>query len=231
MKVSRRGFTLIELLVVIAIIAILAAILFPVFAKAREKARQASCQNNIRQVMLGILQYCQDYDETGPTSGSQKRTNADGSFGTCGGAKCLWVTYWPDSAGYRLNYQDVGEQIYPYVKSKQVFYCPNYQDVSKFPGISYWANLTQKNQVATWITSENKYPPAETGVIFDTINAETVGKVTGAQCASCSSTTNNALPKPPHMGGGNVAFLDGHVKYLPWVAALKVNSNTWIWDW
>jgi len=59
----RRGFTLIELLVVIAIIAILAAILFPVFARAREKARQSSCLSNIKQMTLGSLMYCQDYDE------------------------------------------------------------------------------------------------------------------------------------------------------------------------
>jgi len=65
--VKRRGFTLIELLVVIAIIAILAAILFPVFAQAREKARTASCVNNQKQISLAILQYSQDYDETFPS--------------------------------------------------------------------------------------------------------------------------------------------------------------------
>src|ERR671914_167689 len=60
---SAKGFTLIELLVVIAIIAILAAILFPVFARARENARRASCQSNLKQLGLGIMQYSQDYDE------------------------------------------------------------------------------------------------------------------------------------------------------------------------
>ena len=63
---SRRAFTLIELLVVIAIIAVLAAILFPVFAQAREKARQTACLSNMRQMTLGVMMYAQDYDETLP---------------------------------------------------------------------------------------------------------------------------------------------------------------------
>ncbi|HQK93807.1 MAG TPA: prepilin-type N-terminal cleavage/methylation domain-containing protein, partial [Armatimonadota bacterium] len=65
---KRHGFTLIELLVVIAIIAILAAILFPVFAKAREKARQASCNSNMKQIALAVDMYCADYDQTYPMS-------------------------------------------------------------------------------------------------------------------------------------------------------------------
>src|SRR5207302_5942836 len=65
---SRTAFTLIELLVVIAIIAILAAILFPVFAQAREKARQANCLSNFKQIGLGVMMYVQDWDETYPTS-------------------------------------------------------------------------------------------------------------------------------------------------------------------
>jgi prepilin-type N-terminal cleavage/methylation domain-containing protein len=66
MMTRQQGFTLIELLVVIAIIAILAAILFPVFARAREKARQTSCLNNVKQLTLAIMMYAQDYDETYP---------------------------------------------------------------------------------------------------------------------------------------------------------------------
>src|SRR5438067_179265 len=65
-RTARRGFTLIELLVVIAIIAILAAILFPVFAQAREKARQAGCTSNLKQISLATMMYLQDYDETYP---------------------------------------------------------------------------------------------------------------------------------------------------------------------
>jgi len=90
----KKGFTLIELLVVIAIIAILAAILFPVFAKAREKARQISCVSNVKQLALGMLQYNEDYDESMPTTNT------------------IWGGGW---AG----------EIFPYVKSKGVYACPD----------------------------------------------------------------------------------------------------------
>jgi prepilin-type N-terminal cleavage/methylation domain-containing protein len=90
------GFTLIELLVVIAIIAILAAILFPVFAKVREKARQTACLSNEKQIGLAYMQYVQDYDETFEFSQT---------FGVAG-------------AGW-------AGRVYPYVKSKQVYICPD----------------------------------------------------------------------------------------------------------
>src|SRR5471032_329947 len=75
-KTVKRGFTLIELLVVIAIIAILAAILFPVFARARENARRASCQSNLKQLTLGILQYTQDYDGCYPEKDANAQLRA-----------------------------------------------------------------------------------------------------------------------------------------------------------
>lgn len=104
---SLKGFTLIELLVVIAIIAILAAILFPVFGRARENARRSSCQSNLKQIGLGMLQYAQDYDEQfastqyGPT-GNNEHWYSDNSN----------IYKWMDA-------------IYPYVKSEQIFDCPS----------------------------------------------------------------------------------------------------------
>ena len=95
----KKGFTLIELLVVIAIIALLAAILFPVFARARENARKSSCANNLKQIGLGVLQYVQDYDETLPPP--------------CIGSPC-------DS-----GQGSWAQRIYPYVKSAQLYACPS----------------------------------------------------------------------------------------------------------
>ena len=104
-NIAKRGFTLIELLVVIAIIAILAAILFPVFARARENARRASCQSNLKQIGLGMVQYSQDYDEVlvAYGYGSTPYTTADPANG---------IYHWMDA-------------INPYVKSEQIFDCPS----------------------------------------------------------------------------------------------------------
>jgi len=103
---AQPGFTLIEILVVIAIIAILAAILFPVFARARENARRSSCQSNLKQIGLGMLQYSQDYDETSPNASMGSTVPAN----TFPRSATSWR--WEDS-------------VFPYVKSEQLFNCPS----------------------------------------------------------------------------------------------------------
>jgi prepilin-type N-terminal cleavage/methylation domain-containing protein/prepilin-type processing-associated H-X9-DG protein len=114
MKISMRhsspsrnaAFTLIELLVVIAIIAILAAILFPVFAQAREKARQTSCLSNMKQMGLGVMMYIQDYDETYPTAYFHRAFN-------------------PPAGGVAGGYEHWSGLINPYVKNFQMYICPS----------------------------------------------------------------------------------------------------------
>jgi len=119
---ERRGFTLIELLVVIAIIAILAAILFPVFARAREAARKATCLSNLKQIGLAALMYAQDYDEVLPACNAA----ADCSAHPIDPAN-LWVTEFRRSGGATVgsaDYWQLADLLLPYVKSLDLFNCP-----------------------------------------------------------------------------------------------------------
>ena len=113
----QNAFTLIELLVVIAIIAILAAILFPVFVRARENARRSSCQSNLKQIGLGIMQYTQDYDERLPawSYGPSTTSNSTTSY--------KWI-----------------DAVFTYVKSEQLFTCPS--DGAANNRYVYYRNLT-----------------------------------------------------------------------------------------
>lgn len=103
----KKAFTLIELLVVIAIIAILAAILFPVFSQAREKARQTSCLSNEKQIGLGLMMYTQDYDETYPTAYRYKNNTETTNGGSAGG------------------YVHYSAMVQPYIKSDKIWVCPS----------------------------------------------------------------------------------------------------------
>ena len=124
MKTNRSAFTLVELLTVIAIIALIAAILFPVFSSAREKARQASCASNLRQLGLAFLQYEQDYDEAVPLVNYQTCTAAY----TCG---AMTGGGWPP-------------EVYPYVGAKGVYVCPS--DPTPATTLSYIANAAVLSQ-------------------------------------------------------------------------------------
>jgi prepilin-type N-terminal cleavage/methylation domain-containing protein/prepilin-type processing-associated H-X9-DG protein len=213
-----HGFTLIELLVVIAILAILAAILFPVFAQAREKARATVCVSNLRQLTMAIHQYMQDWEGGLPEFQQEGTTPEE-----------------------YLSFRWYGH-LAPYLKNREILHCPsdsisnarravqnslpykNWVDRPELPRLSYGYNWwLQQSQETTVVV------PAETVL---------VGDCAGFQCydarhsiagldISCYAFANGTLAlekygvltgqpgQERHGGGSNVAFFDGHVKFMP----------------
>ncbi|MCE5238864.1 DUF1559 domain-containing protein [bacterium] len=194
---TRRGFTLIELLVVIAIIAILAAILFPVFAKAREKARQTSCLSNLKQLALGMLQYAQDYDETFP-----RRSGVgfyDASLGTFNYHTTL-----------NVHWHGWGTCILPYVKNTQIYKCPS--NTFDNCGLNYGVPDAALNSSGTMVSyfSNNAIKlgqlqrPSESLMITESGGGGGDCYVLSWQYYCCAA---------PHNGGANMALMDGHAKW------------------
>jgi len=196
----RRGFTLIELLVVIAIIAILAAILFPVFARAREKARQTSCLSNLKQIGLAHQMYAQDYDEMFLAG----RYNAE----------CMFGHYHDLGGNNSINdYYGWFNHIYPYINNTQVYRCPSQQ----------WTTCTSGGEVAR-ITNAYLFNyggcrrramaeidrPAETMITMDGQNSFVISSTNYKSTAM--SAMGNGLDR--HNGGANIAFCDGHAKWM-----------------
>ena len=118
---KNKGFTLIELLVVIAIIAILAAILFPVFAQAREKARAISCISNVRQMGTATMMYTQDYDESLPGAGLRYAHTPSLCYECGNDPTCLTDSYWTRPRAW----VDWAVPVFPYIKSEPIFQCPS----------------------------------------------------------------------------------------------------------
>jgi len=195
----KTGFTLIELLVVIAIIAILAAILFPVFAKAREKARQTSCLSNVKQISLGIMMYVQDYDEEYP------RIYRNASPGR--------MTYPGGGSSSGLMWYGV---IFPYVKNIQIFNCPSYNYkwngnyTGKFAyGYSYrvgngTTNMADVESPATTILMADAWETP--GVSSQSYYVTSYPVMSGADYRSVVPARHN--------DGANFGMCDGHAKWL-----------------
>lgn len=207
----KGGFTLIELLVVIAIIAILAAILFPVFARAREKARQTSCLSNVKQIMLAHLQYAQDYDER-----------------FCKTAR--WNTLREDPI---LNPHNMwwDQAIEPYLKNKQVLTCAS---AGSYPlGYQVWEPVTGGY---VGLPLGNIKSPAECVFVFDRSVSTAVG-ATGAS-TYVSDPPHAGNPSDPneftrvsrfattrHNDGANLGFFDGHAKWASGNSEVMTDTN------
>ena len=198
-RVNNRAFTLIELLVVIAIIAILASILFPVFARARENARRASCQSNLKQIGLGMMMYIQDYDERYPMAEWTVLPSVDGA--------------WP-------------VLLQPYLKSTQIFHCPS---DSADEGSSYilnnyfeeWSEASVDSPTTTLLITEGQL---FTGGSYSMTNAATsyglnVDYTLYNQTGRINDPTKHL---PRHLGTSNILWADGHVKVS---APLDVTVN------
>lgn len=224
---KKKGFTLIELLVVIAIIAILAAILFPVFAKAREKARQASCLSNQKQIGLALMQYVQDYDEMYPAS---------------------WLT----SPAYDIYYFSYVDSLMPYMKSEGIWTCPslprpgftkstylngNPQGWHSIPhhyesnySMIKWGNtgtvsLAQVKAPASTITFYELYGPSNAttrDISLDWPNYNYVTRVRRDRTYS-DGTPMSVV----HNGGCQIVFGDGHAK---WMMENAMWADQTLWD-
>jgi prepilin-type N-terminal cleavage/methylation domain-containing protein/prepilin-type processing-associated H-X9-DG protein len=200
----KRAFTLIELLVVIAIIAILAAILFPVFAKAREKARQSSCQSNLKQIGIALMSYRQDYDERFTRQAWTAGQSTTNPFGTAGTGMLAW---------YALD---------PYVKNRNVFYCPsmpaNLNENSY--GLNMW--LSPGTPITDADAAMQTLGVAERVVMIDSYSSY-VDSLTRCDFRYVGVTYGGDPPRmrANHNEGANVVFYDGHVKWAQGNAGLK----------
>ena len=237
-----KGFTLIELLVVIAIIAILAAILFPVFARAREKARQTSCVSNLRQLTMANLQYSQDYD-------GYFVPGAQDIFVGFGGYK-RWhgVRTGAPGVGGGLFMPDLGP-LWPYLKNAQVKECPSFRDYvrdgsgavnafeagcggygynNEFIGGSAWKLGYSQSAATTTANDSAVQSPSETFMFADAAFLQFYPYTFAIEYSFIEPPywayiyLNWGMafrPEPSihfrHNGMANFSFLDGHVKAMP----------------
>jgi len=223
----RRGFTLIELLVVIAIIAILAAILFPVFARAREAARKTTCINNLKQLGTGSMMYIQDYDETYPDArlaydaldGSGCSNIAVGSRSGAyqGGADITcWAIrlYQPGTAGTTKTLAGYPARLNPYVKNAGIYLCPSDNNVDRWISGKERGSYYQRHAHDAWANIR--------GDVKQAVIARP------AQLAYFVEEFWHSGGADPYAWNGtntgtkscNAVFYDGHAKYM------KVNFVT-----
>jgi prepilin-type N-terminal cleavage/methylation domain-containing protein/prepilin-type processing-associated H-X9-DG protein len=233
---QKRGFTLIELLVVIAIIAILAAILFPVFAQAREKARMASCLSNLKQLGTATQMYAQDYDETMAAWTFANYPNG------------LWGS--PEWNNYGWDYAFFFWQ--PYLKNVQVYTCPSATD--NFAGATNNATYPRFNMSYGYseyiynkgngnsklsVLANNQYGVANIVVIaesafggifndWDNSNTGGVNQIPTNYLSRVALANNGPNGRIPRHNGSQFVFADGHAKYFPLgkIRCPQPNGNT-----
>ena len=218
----KRAFTLIELLVVIAIIAILAAILFPVFAQARESARMTSCISNLRQIGTGVAMYVQDYDERFPSTISYGR---------------MWTGVWTIDPNNYDTQRYLPEMINPYVKNKDLWFCPTVARTGRPFG--FWGSPPNNLDPAaangtTYLWQHGTAACSGNGVavVQDYITVAGLSIAVPPQVSRAPLLHDIPYHGDDvgikggsfHRGGINVAYADSHVKYS---AKIKPGEDWW----
>jgi len=234
----KKGFTLIELLVVIAIIAILAAILFPVFAQAREKARASSCLSNTKQIGTALQLYTDDYDETVPFFADKATSVANfdsnypcNTFKTINGNNKAMIT------GLSTNYPNGiytwMDAVFPYVKNINMYMCPS---VKGKVGYGYNMNIVTTNwnqgitadlAVQSPCALSQVTNPSELVFVGDSCingNINAVPYISPYTINNCSLRSGWG-PAARHNEGLNYTFVDGHAKYYKRTQGPGINGN------
>lgn len=208
MERKRLSFTLTELLVVVGILAVLAAVVLPVMANARESGRRSVCQNNLRQIAVAIQLYTQDYDGTYPLETSVLIQN-----------------------GVRTQFS-WNHALLPYLKDPHVFHCPSHPDRGQgdqhytYNGKRLNTLLPQRPTALRFGNHEASLPA--TATIWTTVDSGGIGAddVLHDLRAVTSSCGRSYLGSTLHRGGGNYAFLDGHVAWLTPEAAAETECQS-----
>jgi len=233
-SLNKRAFTLIEILVTIAIIAILTAILFPVFARARENARRVSCLSNLKQIGLAIMQYTQDYDEMYSPNFKRSTTNKTIAQTETGTPGAYFYSSYDGSAssGHGYSWMDF---IFPYIRNVQVFICPN----ASYPTAAFTTDYGRCK-----LSSTCSYPSYGINSAFYNVNTGYTGSQSWLTPLRMSAVqrpselimvmdmnwdNNNNNPAlynayskmtgtlhpyfAPHFDGTSIIFADGHAKW------------------
>jgi len=201
----RSGFTLIELLVVIAIIAILAAILFPVFARARDKANQTACLSNTKQLALALQMYVQDYDETLPLVAVSVPSYVMPGGGIHTSGVMPWIIV-----------------LDPYIRNAQIFNCPTAaavdwnggEDNSSDVGWEYDRVAYGYNESLSNIATGNIYYPAQTLCIADGTSDNYFIDTMATYHGTSAIEGRDDIAALRHNEGANIGYVDGHAKWI-----------------
>ncbi len=244
MKHKNDAFTLIELLVVIAIIAILAAILFPVFAQARQKAQQATCLSNLKQLGLAATMYVQDYDEQYMSEWQNYHNDGCTNFWPCQNTAWGWYTApLNDPNTFGLNW---AYELIPYSKNSQIMACPSTSQSAWNPATNTdWASYAYVNWIGDQGTGGPAIrlagipQPANQIIFWDSgkgcSRVEIQGWNNNTGCTKSPTLYPTSTPPmpapdwvPPHNGGRNYLFADGHAKWAQ-DSNMYVTANPQYW--